>query len=203
MKYLVIIFITLSLSCNSQNIVPIYNAPIETPNGTYYKDIDNNYDPYIGEWLWEENGNSLSILFSKKVMIQDGNDFEDFLIGGYSFFQNNIEIVNTFPLNDQNDGVFENSLIASSITTQEKGYWPPCPECPNNTRYITLSIKDPTRPGLNGKACMIYFTDANGNEKMRIRIWNTFNKNLVEMSDYDGPMEITIPENSIFTLTKQ
>lgn len=203
MKNLAIILTIFSLSCKSQNIVPIYNAPIDTPNGTYYKDIDNNFDPYIGEWLWESNGNSLNIQFLKKEMIPDGNDFEDFLIGGYSFVQNNSETVNTFPLNENPDSLFENSLIGSSITTQAKGYWPPCPECPDNVRYITLSFNDPTRPGLYGKACMIYFVDANGSEKIRIRIWNRFNENLITINDYNGPMEISIPENSIYTLTKQ
>ena len=197
--YILIAIIT-TLSCKSQNIVPIYNGPINTPNGTYYKDIDNDFNPYIGEWKWEDDNNSLTIVFEKKVMIPDGNDFEDSLIGEYQYIENGTELINSLHLlqNPPND-LSNHNFWGGNITTLIKGYMPPCSECEANVRYILMYIVDINRPGLHAKACMVHFTD-NGIEKIRMRIWNTFNENTT--SDYTGPTEITIPEG-VYTFIKQ
>lgn len=204
MKYIIISILTVAtLSCKAQNIVAMYDGDdYSTPFPIYYKDADNDFNPYIGEWKWIDGNNSLTIVFDKRVMLPEsnGNAYNDHLIGAYKYVVNGVELVNTYPIDLITNDTFENHLNDMYITTTIKGYMPPCPECPTDVRYITLSVTDPTAPGLWGKACMVYFED-NGVEKIRIRIWNRYNENLT--AEYDGPMVLTIPEWSVYTLTKQ
>ncbi len=194
------LIVMMTFFCQSQNVVPIFQAPIDTPNNTYYKDLDNDFNPYVGKWKWSEGSNSLTIVFDKVVMVPDGNDYEDLLVGAYIYVERNTERVNTFPLAKDLKKINNNHIINLLITDKIKPFMPTCPECPKNVRYITLSITEPKASGVYGKACMVYFVD-DGIEKIRIRFWNAYNENL--RADYNGPMYLAIPEMSLFTLTKQ
>ena len=201
-KTLILLAIITTLSCKAQNIVPIYERPYDLPSPPrYYKDVDNDFNTYEGEWKYEENNTSFTIVFNKKTMVPRNNEntFRDYLIGAYSYTVNDLELVNSFPLITNPENIRENHIDGSVITTLIRAYMPPCSECEVNVRYIILSLTDPNRPGLYGDICMVYFID-NGVEKIRMRIWNTYNENLTE--DYTGPTEITIPEG-IYTFIKQ
>ena len=201
--YILIAIIT-TLSCKAQNIVPIYEGPEDLPPlPRYYKDVDNDFNAYEGEWKWEDGNNSLTIVFEKKVMIEEsnGNVFQDFLIGTYIYIENGNELINSFPLQTNPQNIRDNYISGWNITTFYKAYFPPCPECDGSERYIKLNITDPNRPGLWARLCMVHFTD-NGVEKIRMRIWNTDRDPSIIPPGYTGPTEITIPEG-VYTFIKQ
>jgi len=205
MKQLFILLaIITTISCKAQNIVPIYEGPEDSPPlPRYYKDVDNDFNPYIGEWKWEENNTFLTIVFDKRTMVpnSNGNAFQDYLIGAYSYTVNDLELVNSFPLQLSPENIVENHIYGWVITTLIKAYMPPCPECPDNVRYIKLSISDPNRPGLLARLCMVHFID-NGIEKIRMRIWKSDVDLFSLPENYTGPDDITIPEG-IYTFIKQ
>ncbi len=200
MKNILIIILSLFsfISCKAQ-ITPIYNEEdVPSYTNTYFKDIDNDFDPYIGTWKWENGNNSLEIIFNKVIHNDEGHgDFSDNLVGEYKYIENGVVLVNSFPqlmldvpgevpnIELHND----NSIVSYDIRTDNRGL-PPCPECTPNTRYIFLAIQEKTKPGIYGMIRMARFIEG-GIEKIRMRITNTY-----------GPTNLSIPENSIWTLTK-
>jgi len=203
-----IIFIVV-LSCKAQNIVPIFNdTGVDLPeNNAYLKDVDNDYNPYVGIWKWESGSNSLTIIFNKIIQNDNGNgDFADLLVGEYQYIENRVELVNTFPIMEpigipiiiNPDNGLDNSIVSSYITIVNRGF-PPCPECASNTRFIVLSLLDPTKPGLWGEIKMARFVEG-GVEKIRAKINMKFNENA--SIDYSGPDNITIPDG-VYTFIKQ
>jgi hypothetical protein len=201
------IAILILISCKAQNIVPIYNINgVELPDDeAYLKDVDNDYNPYVGTWKWENGNNSLTIIFNKVDQYASSvGDYSDLLVGEYQYIENGIELVNSFPLFDPigvpniinyADAMRNNNIVSYSITTNDIGF-PPCPECAPDTRFILLGLTDPTKPGLWGRIIMARFVE-NGVEKIRARIFNSFDETATE------GYNLSIPENSIYTLIKQ
>jgi hypothetical protein len=201
MKNIIIITLCIFsfLSCKAQNITPIYNEDeIEIFAKAYYKDVDNDLDPYAGKWKWEDGNNSLEIIFNKIVHNDEGDgNFSDDLVGEYKYIENGAVLVDSFdPLMlDEPNGVpnivipNNNSIVSYDIRTDNRGL-PPCPECAPNTRFVFLAIQEKTKSGIYGMIRMARFIEG-GIEKIRMRITNTY-----------GPTNLSIPENSIWTLTK-
>ncbi|GGH37523.1 hypothetical protein IA57_05560 [Mangrovimonas yunxiaonensis] len=201
-----VIFILFLVSCKAQNIIPLYNEG-NYPNyisgvPEYYKDVGNDFNPYVGTWSGNLGNDTLTITFNKVVNFLDSSgDYFDFLVGEFRYEENGQVLVDTYPEIISNDpnGVpliinpnpWNNSINSTSIRTYNRGF-PPCPECAPNTRFIFLSIVEPN--DIWGKIRMARFEE-NGVEKLRMRITNTYAG--------DSPNELSIPENSIWTLVKQ
>ncbi|GEN75624.1 DUF6705 family protein [Chryseobacterium hagamense] len=92
------IFISSLVSC--QTVADLHNTyPTNTPN-TYYKDIGDKFDPYVGTWVYNDGTSYIKIVLIKKIKIPVWQYFEDCIIGGFQYKENGIEIINT--LNDIN-----------------------------------------------------------------------------------------------------
>jgi len=82
-----IIFIALLLigfRSNAQQII-LYDTRGETVEGAYYKDLNNELDPYLGTWSGTFEGKTFTITFSKFVFFNSlGNYTEDALAGKYT-----------------------------------------------------------------------------------------------------------------------
>ncbi len=92
MKSILIIFITLiSIQANSQ-VVELCNYesnPDEAPSGTYFKDINNTFTPFLGTWQYT-NGNEVITFKIEKVThyyVSENQTYEDFLVGNYNYSQ--------------------------------------------------------------------------------------------------------------------
>lgn len=68
--------------------------PVDTPN-TYYKDIENKLNPFEGTWIYDDGISYIKIVLVKKLKIPTWQYFEDYLIGGYQYKKNGVEIINT------------------------------------------------------------------------------------------------------------
>lgn len=207
-----IIIITISFfalfSCKAQ-ITPIYLVDDEIYyNNTYYKDVDNDFNAYVGTWKWEDGNTSLEIIFNKIIHYDIGNgDYSDLLVGEYKYIEDGVEKVNSFPPLMQNipgetPNIVANQSEINNIESfdirTDKGYFPPCIECLPNTRFILLDISDPTRPKVDGMISMARYIEG-GIEKIRAKIRTTFVLN--EDGNYSGPTTISIPYG-VITLTK-
>lgn len=209
----ILIFLFL-ISCKAQTVTPLYPGEVYVPSGMhpfrYHKDIDNDYNAYVGTWKWEDGNSSLTMTFNKVVHFSDGyGGFWDYLVGEYKYVVNGTILVDSYPelLMNGPNGVpnivnsehpLDNNISSIGITTLNERL-PACSECSPNTRFIKLNIFDPTKPGLWGEIRMAHFVES-GVEKIRLRIYNTYIENFVQ--GYSGPTGISIPENSIWTLTK-
>lgn len=86
------------INCKAQIISMTTTNYINIPNGAYVKDIDNLINPFVGTWRYINGNNELTILLIKKEMYNANglnNYFEDTIMGGYSYVENGITIVNT------------------------------------------------------------------------------------------------------------
>lgn len=199
MKYILIfVIILLSLSCKAQNIVPLFDGPIDVPTGSYFKDVDNDFQPFIGEWKWEDGNSAWTIQFLKIEMVPEFQTYTDVLIGEYQYIENGVELINELPFTPNTEDSTTHNIWGGVISLVPNGA-PPCDECPSDSRYIELRIKDSTRQGRFGDIIFVRFTE-NGIEKMRLELYNSS-----YMGNYDHPgvpNELTIPEGT-YTFIKQ
>ncbi|MDP5158075.1 MAG: hypothetical protein NWQ07_05805 [Flaviramulus sp.] len=212
MRNLIILLICVTaLACKAQSpILPLYNdnSTGYPPNGHYLKDIDNNLDPFVGEWKWVIGSSSLTIQFVKVEMYHREypnysntgtiSRYYDALVGEYQYIENGIEQINLLPIIYNNEYIYDFSIAGYIITNNEKGIIP-CVECNQDIRVVQLSFKEPQNPQLLGKIYMTHFIE-NGIEKIRARIFNIGIADLT--AEYTGPRGLKVPEG-IYTFIKQ
>lgn len=193
MKYIVFIFlIVVSFSCKAQNIVPYdSDEDIYVPDsGAYYKDTNNVFNQFEGEWKWEDASvnSTITFIFSKKENIQDGSGyFYDLLIGEYRYVANDNELANTLSDMDNPDIADEYHKI-QGIGILSKYNRPQCEECMEGERRAKVSIEHDNYPGVTGSLIMRYFVE-DGVEKLHVIVrdgaWLS--------QDNTAPADIDIP----------
>lgn len=195
---LLLFILTISLSCKAQNIIPIFDDTLG-PAGSYYKDIDNDFNSFVGEWKWEEDNSSLTIVLNKFLFIAEGQSNWDIIAGEYRYIENGITRVDELPFIPDTNNLIDHNLWGGIISLQPQGA-PPCDECQADSRFIKITIKDPTKPGRYGDLIMVHFNE-NGQEKIRIQL---FNGAFLPIDDptLENPGLLSIPEG-IYTLIKQ
>lgn len=194
----IVAIVLLSVSCKAQDVFPLYDSPIDAPYDSYFKDLDNDFNPFVGEWKWENGNTSWTIQLQKFEMIPSGSSsFSDVLVGEYQYIENNVELINELPFIPNTNDLSVHNLWGGVITTVLRGT-PPCDECPSNIRFISLQMTDPNRSGLFGEIIFAHFVE-NGIEKIRMEVYNTYNEN---NADSNIPSELTIPEGT-YTFLKQ
>ena len=167
----IILTLTLSiLSCKAQ-IAPLYKADPDLPEGTYYKDINNDLDKFEGTWLWQDGNNSFTLVLEKKVQVHDdtANIYEDMIIGEYVYIVNNEELINS--LNRLNDNSITGfSHYISGVRLMHKNHPPyKCTNCTNEERRISISIHDPETPYIPMQIILRHVID-NGVEKLEAHV---------------------------------
>lgn len=87
-----IIICLLTITANSQEgvEVPLNSLSFEHPNGTYIKDFNNIFQPYIGIWKGEKYGKELIlqfVKFTKQIITSPNGDYyyEDELMCKYQY----------------------------------------------------------------------------------------------------------------------
>ncbi|GAA5090998.1 hypothetical protein GCM10023210_17920 [Chryseobacterium ginsengisoli] len=71
-----------------------HSYPINTPN-TYYKDIGDKLNPYVGTWVYDDGTSYIKIVIVKKIKATVWTHYEDYLIGAFQYKKNGIDIINT------------------------------------------------------------------------------------------------------------
>lgn len=179
-------------SCRAQTIIP-YNSEqdIFVPNsGDYYKDTDNVFNTFEGEWKWENTAtnSSLSIIFDKVENLDSGENFTyDLLIGEYRYIENGVELANTLSDIDNPDIIGENHKISGhEITTKYSK--PECTECSVDEKRIRVIIEHDNYEGVYGWLLLRQFTEG-GVEKIKAIIYD----GSWLASDDSAPDDIDIP----------
>ncbi len=187
-----LLIILLTISCKSQNIVPYdSDQDIFTPNsGNYYKDTNNDFNIYEGEWKWENtiNNSELIFIFEKEENISSSAGYtKDLLIGEYKFIENGVELANTllYP-NGSNTSGRDHKISGMNIMT--KYVRPRCDECAENEKRVQTTIVHDNYDGVYANLVLRHFIE-NGIEKIKAIIYD----GAWLSSDPDAPEDIDIP----------
>ena len=70
-KITIILILLVTISCKSQNPVVGLDAPYNTPEGAYYKDLNNELNKFVGTWKFQSTNKELIIIIEKKRKTKD------------------------------------------------------------------------------------------------------------------------------------
>ena len=140
MKTILKLILILSIiSCKAQSA--LYKADPTLPTGTYYKDLNNDLNKFVGTWKWEENNTSFTIKLQKIEQYYDGEYYRDMLIGEYKYVNNGNIVVNTLPLlNDSNIAGSYHNISGSRILNKFQPLR--CEDCTTAERRVKLFFDD-------------------------------------------------------------
>ncbi|MDA9339446.1 hypothetical protein N9Q68_00585 [Polaribacter sp.] len=176
----IIIIITLVLTffnCKAQS--PVLNMEIDTkydaPNNSYYKDINNELNNFVGTWLYTNGNTSLKIILVKSTQYFNGKFYEDLLIGGYQYIENGVEKINT--LADANDPSIGRAASIKGNNIYNNCKYLPVNDCVEGEKSLDLSIKDTTSEG-HIAALRLYKRIINGQEAFKANLSMNYYKDV-------------------------
>lgn len=196
--FLLILFTFIFSSCKAQ-IAPLYQIDTDLPEGTHFKDLDNDLDHFEGTWKWQRNDSIVTIVLQKKEDVYDSdyNQYEDYLVGEYKFTVGNTVIQDYLSRLDDNTLIGLDHYIAGN-TILHRNRKPVCDECAINQRQVFVYYQDPLYEYINS-AMVLRHKVENGVEKMNI-VFYSFNSFVPP--NLDSPMENRIPFGN-YTFIKQ
>ncbi len=118
-KILFLVFCINTTKAQIINLDGIY-SPMDAPQGSYLKDINNTFDPFLGTWKYQ-NGSQILIIKLEKVEMYFNPEFGnyyDFIKGNYSYSTDGgiTYVVNTTQQNLGNNDPNINPIYSSSIS---------------------------------------------------------------------------------------
>ena len=175
-----VITILLTLSCKAQ-IVPLDTDEWEVPSGSYFKDIQNEMDKFVGTWAYTTQNETLTLTIQKRQMVYTGKHYEDLLIGEYHYVKNGVEIINTLPLLNDNMIIGHNHNISGNFFIPIN-LFVNCNNCSPSEKRIKLHFSDPQRDYLSVSIILRYLLNESNPNKMTATVF----ANDGVMLPYDG-----------------
>lgn len=121
---LAILFILLLTTCKSQQVLPLNGSVVNSPINSYFKDINNELDFYVGNWKANFQNKTMILKITKALHrpfeMLDKNYFQDQLIVRYEIKDINESVLQTTlnrSFTDQNDV----KLLIESSGTESNG----------------------------------------------------------------------------------
>lgn len=185
----ILLFVISYSSCKAQT-VPLYRMNPELPEGTYFKDLDNDLDKFEGTWKWQSNDSIITITLQKKEYVHDidYNQYEDYIVGEYKFTVNSIIVQDyLFRLSDSSIIGLEHYIAGNTLL--HKNQYPICNDCDLNERRLFVYFNDPLYEYINSGMVFRHKIESNI-EKLDVifYVFNTF-----VPPNIDSPMENRIP----------
>jgi hypothetical protein len=183
-----LIVLVITLSCGAQNpVIPLSDYQSDLIDNCYHKDIDNDLDPYVGTWVFQNSYSSFTITFQKIVKYFNGEYYEDMLVGEYKYVSGGVELVNT--LTNTPSDLFYHNISATRLLY--RGQKPSCSSCSLGERRFTMAFDDPN-PSLKFLTSTIvvrYINDGAGIESMEVKLY----KEGPIVMPVGAPTEPTVP----------
>ena len=154
------------MSCKAQNPVVGLDAPYNTPDGAYYKDLNVELNKFEGTWVYTNGNTSLTIKLLKKEQMFIEPDYYDVLVGEYKYVNDGEELINTLSNLEQSN--VEENIGGGSISKPNQR--PRCNSCSVNERRIDLYFNDPEREYLNSNIVLRYIPNSSP-PKMAVTIY--------------------------------
>ncbi|PKF74679.1 DUF6705 family protein [Chryseobacterium sp. PMSZPI] len=110
MKQLIYILLTFfALSCKGQQILPLNTSAFSSPNNSYFKDINNELNPYVGNWKANFQGKLILLKITKELKVPfeiwNKNNFKDRLLVRYEIKDSNGIVLESSLNNDFNSKI--------------------------------------------------------------------------------------------------
>ncbi|WP_374446595.1 DUF6705 family protein [Epilithonimonas sp.] len=116
-----ILSISLIISCKGQQIVPLNSNITTVPINAYFKDTNNEFNPYIGTWTATYQGKNIKLVINKEekvpINLLGKNYFTDRLIVRYEIKTNGVVAQSTLGKDFTNDS----SLSIEGLMTEDNG----------------------------------------------------------------------------------
>lgn len=169
------IFQFIVFGCKAQTpIIPLSDYNYGSVRNAYYKDTQNFLDPFVGTWVYSNNGTILKVVLQKKIMFHENgvaqNFYTDFIIGEYQYIRNGTEILNTLSnLNVIHEEISEYN-ISGNIEDIHNTY-PKCVECPNGEVRLVTYFNEPTRRNIESLDSQMIFRRFVENGTVKLKVW--------------------------------
>ena len=135
-----------TIFCNAQiNIEGLKGWSGEIPTNTYLKDLDDDFQAFVGEFEYNNNGTTFTIKLIKRTMVPVDGHYEDLLVGEIEYtIQNTNTLVNTMGNINANFPDPNNHAIISSLIVNNNDF-DECTTCSPNEIGIGASMFDTKR----------------------------------------------------------
>ena len=177
MKYSTVILILIFsfISCKAQSVVKSLDGDTSCPpydNNCYEKDVNDEFEKFVGEWIYESGNTSLVLRLKKELyyQISQNSNYEDLLVGEYKYVENGVVKANTLSDFDNpsvagydhkiSGGVFVHFLPSNCIDSSE-----------SQEIKVELFIEDPRDENIEGRLILRYVVE-NGIEKLQTCIYD-------------------------------
>lgn len=172
-KILIILVFLLGKNAYSQtNTIDLYEgSSMNSPAGTYIKDINNVFAPYLGTWKYQNGNNILTIKLEKvtKFYSMKFKTYHDFIKGNYSYSTDggNTYLINTIQTNTNNNTPEGNSIYSCDPNATwienfilkdvlfNKSCFASIRFVPNSLNQLELKLKDIKNITIEGDAPVI------------------------------------------------
>lgn len=188
-----------AFSCKAQSVIKSLDGDGSCPpydSDCYEKDVNNEYEKFVGEWKYQNGNTSLTFKLKKELHYQTSNNanYEDLLVGEYQYIENGIEKANTLMDFDNVAISGYEHKISGGIFIRHLPTYCTIDSTPQEIK-IELFIEDPSDSYIEGSIFLHYVND-NGTEKLEVCIQNT--STLSEDPDALLPMP-----NGFYEMVKQ
>lgn len=172
----ILILIITAFSCKAQSVIKSLDGDGSCPSNDsncYEKDVNNEYDKFVGEWNYQSGDTSLTFKLKKELHYQIANNrnFTDLLVGEYQYIENGVEKANTLTDFDNVSISGYRHKISGGIFLHRLPYYCTDNSIPQEVK-IELSIEDPNDSFIEGSVILRYVNDS-GTEKLEVCIQNT------------------------------
>lgn len=168
-------------------------------NGSYFKDIDNDLNKFVGEWVFQDGNKKLTLKFIKIINAHTNFDkwnyYEDRLVGEYKYEENNVVIVNTLNILENIEGIgpYDFNINGNSFSCLKQ----PINNGASNERELDLFFSDPSVNYLMATIRLKYFIEG-GAEKINAIKFITGSYVIPD----DAPAVMRVPDDT-YILIKQ
>ncbi|WP_452218486.1 DUF6705 family protein [Lacinutrix undariae] len=189
--YLFIIFFSVSYNTNAQSPIFPLDEWGDRQANAYYKDLNNDLDPFIGTWVYTPEMQSLNgetfikIVLYKKTMYFDGEYYVDLLVGEYQYVKNGVEQINT--LANINQDLGENHHIHGYFLYDDCRYFY-VDDCVDGEVSVQLSLNDPSADYMFALKLHKRINSFTGEEYLKTLLW--YNAGTISLAPGE---ELTVP----------
>ena len=189
-------------------VLNIHTAKFAEIENAYYKDIDNIFNQFEGNWVFRDANKTIRFRFIKKTMFYRMsviNCYADYLVGEVQYIENGIEKLNS--LNNLN--VNHTDIHKYNITGFMKvdyDYYPGCTECSHDVARVLMRYDEATNDdAMFARDLLIARVTENGVAKLKIQFGVNGGPSGMSKSSYyvdSTTRDFTVPFGN-YTLVKE
>jgi hypothetical protein len=169
-KIIILLLLSVSYySCKAQILPRFNNLDFGKTNNAYYKDINNELNPFVGTWMYSTPNDTLKVVFIKKEYFDKETYYADYLVGEFQYVKDGVEKANTLSnLNINHNKIYDYNMF--SVTFLKKNSFPKCDVCSLTDKRLSMEFDEPANDDYMLSAnFVIRHVVENGVEKLKVQ----------------------------------